>query len=173
MPDDVTPKGNDGLDGKPGGKKKKAQNYKWYLIGGLAVLAVLVFYFTNRSNSNAAAAQSGSTAQDMNNLPMGGVYPPATPYGGGYYGGGRGPRGPAGPPGPRGKPGPNPKGKKPPNHKVAGTYFVNVTRNESLSQLASARHWDSATLKWVETHDHLTPSSRLKRGTTVTRPHWG
>lgn len=51
---------------------KKNQNTKWYLVGGLAVVALLVFVFVSRSNSNAnTAATNASTgygATAANNL---------------------------------------------------------------------------------------------------------
>lgn len=139
------------------GTQDKLSKYKWYLIGGLAVIAVAVFYFTNQSNSN-ASTQSPSTTTGLTN-------PPATPYGGGYYHGSRGPGGPAGPPGPRGKPGPKP-GKNP---KPTGTYSLTVGHTQTLAQFANSRNWSTRTFDWVEQHDHLTAHSVLKRGTRVTR----
>lgn len=88
---------------------------KWYVVGALAVIAVLVFVFVRKSNSNAAgstsatgssldpateaALQSALQAQAANGL---------TASGGGTAGaqGDTGPAGPAGPTGPAGPAGP-------------------------------------------------------------------
>lgn len=95
-----------GMDSMFSGKKK------WYLIGILAVIAVLVFVFVRKSNSNA----SGS-AQTTSNTGTGAL-DPATEAAlqsalqgqaaGTYSGGGavQGPQGDAGPAGPAGATGP-------------------------------------------------------------------
>jgi hypothetical protein len=89
MPEEAT--ANQTMPAK-GGKLSK---YKWWIIGGLAVLAVLVFYFVQRSNSNGLGS-SGSTT--------------SVPGGTGTQIGIPGPPGPEGPAGPRGRRGR--KGKK-------------------------------------------------------------
>jgi hypothetical protein len=81
---------------KPKGKKKDflAKN-KWYIIGGLALIAILVFYFVQRS---------AGTTQDPTQA---GMDPNSLPYGMAGVGGVGtvGPPGPAGQRGPRGRPG--------------------------------------------------------------------
>src|SRR5258707_10504096 len=86
-----------------GGKKKGALNkYKWWIVGGLAVIAVLVFYFTSKSKSGSANQSTQAGIDPNTGLPIGG--------GGGFNGAGsarparaRRPAGPLGPPG-RGPP---------------------------------------------------------------------
>ena len=97
---------------KVGDKKdqKKLKKNKWLLIGGLGVVAVLVFYFVNKSKQSAAASTS----------PNSGGLDPATAAAlqaalanqgyGPNAGGVPGPVGPAGPAGPPGKQGPPGKG---------------------------------------------------------------
>jgi LysM repeat protein len=100
------------------GKKGLTGKNKWYVVGALGVVAVLVFFFVSRSNSNAttsgtasdgstldpataAALQSALQSQAANGL---------TASGGGFSGstgdtgpaGATGPAGPAGPAGPTG-----------------------------------------------------------------------
>lgn len=98
------------------GKKGLTGKNKWYVIGGLGIVAVLVFFFVSRSNSNAttsgtaasgstldpataAALQSALQSQAANGLTAGG---------GGFTGstGDTGPAGPTGPTGPAGPTGP-------------------------------------------------------------------
>lgn len=90
---------------KPGGKLEK---YKWWLVGGLAVIAIAVFYFT-RNQSGASANTASATPSTVD--PATGV-PYATEFGAGGqmgfgYGttGATGPAGPAGAAGARGKAG--------------------------------------------------------------------
>lgn len=107
-------------------KGGKLQKYRWYIIGGLALLAVLVFYFVNKSKQNAQASGAAGTsslaamgidpatgvpyAQEYANAYGGGLG--MSPYGGGGGGfGGFGGFGGTGPAGPRGGTGPaGPKG---------------------------------------------------------------
>lgn len=103
-------------------KSGTLNKYRWYIIGGLALLAVLVFYFVNKSKANAASTTGGTSslaamgidpatgvpyAQEYSNAFGGGLG--LSPYGGGGGGGGgfTGPRGPTGSTGPAG-----PSGKK-------------------------------------------------------------
>lgn len=104
MPEDA---GKKEAPSKKGGKLGK---YKWYIVGGLAVVAVLVFYFVNKSNQS---QQGSSTGQGMSGIDPNTGLPYASEYGafpssggGGGMFGGIGPAGPKGPPGPRGPRGP-------------------------------------------------------------------
>lgn len=98
---------------------KNLNKYRWWIIGGLGAVAVLVFYFVNKSKQNAQASTGGTSslaamgidpatgvpyAQEYANSFGGGLG--LSPYGGGGSGGFTGPRGatgPAGATGPRGK----------------------------------------------------------------------
>ncbi len=56
-----------------GGKKKGALNkYKWWIVGGLAVIAVLVFYFTSKSKSGSANQSTQAGIDPNTGLPIGG-----------------------------------------------------------------------------------------------------
>src|SRR5258708_27440788 len=71
-----------------GGKKKGALNkYKWGIVGGLAFIAVFVFYFTSKSKSGSANQSTQAGIDPNTGLPIGG--------GGGFMG--AGPAGPARP----------------------------------------------------------------------------
>jgi LysM domain len=115
---------------------------KWYVVGGLAVVAVLVFYFVRKSNANAAGGATGTStgatgtqldpatqaalqgalqaqaAQGLSGA-SGAQGPEGQPGPTGAPGptGGPGPTGPPGPPGPGGKPPPPPPKKPPPKPK--------------------------------------------------------
>ena len=130
---------------------------KWYIVGGLGIIAVLVFFFVRKSNATA----SGSTTAGSANTSL----DPATQAAlqsalqGQAYGsmmqGSQGPAGPAGatgPQGPQGKqgtpgpPGPPPKKpppppkkpppKPPPKKKGSSTYYT-VKSGDTLSGIAS------------------------------------
>jgi hypothetical protein len=44
------------------GKALNKKNLKWYAVGALAAIAVLVFFFTRKSNSNATASNTAATS---------------------------------------------------------------------------------------------------------------
>lgn len=108
---------------KKGGALNK---YKWWLLGGLGAIALLVFYFTSKSkqNAQAAAQQAGVTGTDPSSLAAQAGYGQGAYAGllsglqggfGGFGGGGLGGQGPAGPAGPAGATGPQgPKGPQGP-----------------------------------------------------------
>jgi nucleoid-associated protein YgaU len=159
-----------GIEGKAGpkspipkGKKGGAfEKYKWWIIGGLGVVAVLVFFFVSKSN----AASGGGTTATSGQPPTG--LDPATQaalesalqgQAGTAFGttqgdpgatGPAGPAGPAGPQGPAGKPGGKPPTKKPPKNVDPGhpkmpkgtghpaTYTVKS--GDTLSAIASRFH---------------------------------
>lgn len=99
----------------PGGKKKGllTGKNKWYVVGALAVIAILVFVFVRKSNANAGGSTgTGSTNLDpatqaalqsaLQAQAAGGL----TSAGSGGTPGAQGDTGPAGPAGPTGPAGP-------------------------------------------------------------------
>lgn len=161
MPDLVTDSGskeaNEKHPKKPGGKG--LSKYKWYVIGGLAVIAVIVFYISRKnsaSNSSTGANTSAGTAAGVD--PSTGL-PYASEYGyGASNNSGAGVAGPAGatgatgatgaqgPPGKQGKPGKSPKPKKPikrpvrqPVHKVASHPAMALASSHASNQSKAIR----------------------------------
>ena len=133
------------LEHKPGEKRDgKAgpgtfKKYRWYIIGGIAVLALLAFFIMRNKSAQQSTTTGGVSSPTSGTDPNTGL-PYASEYGGfgqvypygtsGSTDGGVGPAGPAGAqgtpgatgktgapgkPGPRGKTGP--PGKPPPHHK--------------------------------------------------------
>ena len=124
---------------------------KWYVVGGLGIVAVLVFFFVSRSNSSASPTTATTDA--------GTADPTAAQDGTGDNGDGSlvGPAGPAGPAGATGATGPKgpkgakgstpkPKKSKPvPDKKTVGskvpkssnTKFYTVKPGDTLSGIAS------------------------------------
>ena len=145
---------------KKGGKLDK---YKWYIIGGLALMAALVFFFVNKSNSNAAQNAANSTnpagtppgidpntgipySQEMGEYGIGG-------YGGFGGGGGQGPAGPAGPRGKQGKQG------KPGKQGPPGPKPESALRKWLIKQTGSQHPYT-----WLHTHnEHVTGSGSHRR----------
>lgn len=110
-------------DQKMPAKSSKLSKYKWYVIGGLAAIAVLVFYFVNRSGSNAL----GSAGSTTTNTPANGtaIDVPGPP----------GPEGPAGPRGRRGKRGKN--GKQHQHKATTGPPSRTTTVGKPVTHIAS------------------------------------
>lgn len=98
MPDLVTDKNSSEANEKHP-KKGSLGKYKWYIVGALAVIAVLVFYFTrnNSSNSSSAAGTSQAGIDPSTGIPY------ASEYGAGGAYGIPGPAGPTGATGARGR----------------------------------------------------------------------
>ena len=122
---------------KKGGKLDK---YKWWLIGGLAVIAILVFYFVRKSNSNAASQGSGASTQPGIDPATGVPYSQEyAGYGMGGFGGfGPGQTGATGPRGPRGGRGPRgPRGPKGPHDKDRIPHKPRVPRHRGGRQNAT------------------------------------
>jgi nucleoid-associated protein YgaU len=141
----------------PGGKKQGLMTgkYKWWVVGGLGLVAVLVFFFVSKSSSNSSGTPSGgvsTTAMDpstqaalqsalQGQSAAGYAYQAAT--------GPQGVQGPAGPAGPAGAKGPaGPKGGtgaagKPAPKPASGhpqTQYYTVRAGDSLSKIASQFH---------------------------------
>lgn len=117
-------------DSKPDGKlgpkgQTKLQKYKWWIIGGLAVVAVLVFYFV-RKNQQGQQQQTNQPGID----PATGL-PYASEYGG--YGNTGGPNWPSWPWQPRPPGGPGPGAGK-----VTVPSVIGQNRVESRATLAAA-----------------------------------
>jgi hypothetical protein len=79
MPDQITPETPVNAKASPN-KKAEAQQgflgkYKWYIVGGAAVIAILVFLFVSKSNANS----SGSSASTADQASQSGI-DPATGY---------------------------------------------------------------------------------------------
>jgi nucleoid-associated protein YgaU len=139
----------------PGGKKQGLMTgkYKWWVVGGLGLIAVLVFFFVSRSNASTSAPAGGvsTTAMDpstqaalqsalQGQSAAGYAYQAATgPQG---VAGPAGPVGPAGPIGPKGATGVAGKagaaGRTAP--RASGqtqTQYYTVRSGDSLSKIAS------------------------------------
>lgn len=97
-------------------KGKKSGKYKWYLVAGLGIVAVLVFFFVRKSNANASGGTPSAATTSLDPATQAALQSAlqGQAYGGGMYGPGQqGPAGPAGPQGPQGKQGnPGPQGKQ-------------------------------------------------------------
>jgi LysM repeat protein len=154
-------------------KGLKTSKNKWYIVGGLGIVAVLVFFFVSRSKANAAGGTTaggtgtsldpatqaalqnalGSASQANNAVTQG-------PPGSAGPAGDVGPAGPAGaagtpgavgkqgPPGTPGKPGTKPPAKppaKPPPKPRPKTQYYTVRPGDSLSKIAAQFHmsWQS------------------------------
>ena len=139
------PAGNE----KVGKKGMLTGKNKWYVIGGLGILAVLVFFFVSRSNANAAGGTTSTTTGGLDPSTQAALdsalqeqaanaaqYQAAT--------GPQGPAGPAGPAGPQGKTGKTgktgPPAKKTTKVNAGGTnkgQYYNVKPGDTLSSIAS------------------------------------
>jgi nucleoid-associated protein YgaU len=126
--------------------------YKWWVVGGLGLIAVLVFFFVSRSNASTSAPAGGvsTTAMDpatqaalqsalQGQSAAGYAYQAATgPQGVQGPAGPAGPAGPKGPAGTAGKPGPKgPAAKLPKASGHPQTQFYTVRAGDSLSKIAS------------------------------------
>lgn len=113
--DHVTKDGKKGKEkkGKKGGVWEK---YKWWIIGGVALLTVIGIWYFHSQSSTAAQNAAGQAAQNQSNIDPATGYPYGSPADlaalgssgsiGNPAGGtpsGAGPTGPAGPAGPAGK----------------------------------------------------------------------
>ena len=144
----------------PGGKKQGLMTgkYKWWVVGGLGLVAVLVFFFVSRSSANssggtpsgaATTAMDPSTQAALQSALQGqsaagyayqaatgpqGVAGPAGPAGPAGAKGATGAKGPAGGTGAAGKPAPKPASGHP------QTQYYTVRAGDSLSKIASQFH---------------------------------
>jgi LysM repeat protein len=121
---------------------------KWYVVGGLGLLAVLVFFFVSRSNTNAAGGTTTTSGSGMDPATQAALESALQQQAGaGYTSAGvqgqtgpAGPTGPKGPKGNRGKPGkpgvPGKPGLVPPTGTGKHQYY-NVKSGQSLSSIAS------------------------------------
>lgn len=152
------PPQNDGLDKKtPPGKKSGLMTgkYKWYVVGGLGLIAVLVFVFVRKSNANASGGTPGaaSTAMDPSTQAALQSALQAQSAAGYTYQAATGPPGVAGPTGPAGAAGakgatgakgpagtpgvPGPKAPPPtPAKSQTQTQYYTVRSGDNLSSIA-------------------------------------
>jgi LysM repeat protein len=146
-------------------KKGKGQlltgKYKWYVVGGLGLIAVLVFVFVRKSNANASGGNGttgATTAMDpatqaalqsalQGQSAAGYSYQAATgpqgvpgPAGPAGPAGAAGAAGKAGAPGPAGKPAPKPPAPKPAPKPASTAHYYTVKSGDSLSKIASQFH---------------------------------
>lgn len=148
----------------PSAKDKKSKQMRMYLIGGLGVVAVLVFFFVRKSNSNAAASTTAAAtpsttgALDPNTL--------ATLQSLGLLGSGStgmqgtqgatgntGATGPAGPPGPAGSVG-----------DVSQAVANEIVHGGTAADYAARLAWGlnaGTTTAWHPTVIHVTPGETL------------
>jgi nucleoid-associated protein YgaU len=120
---------------------------KWYVVGGLGILAVLVFFFVSRSNANAGGTTGGTATTSLDPATQAALQSALQAQAGsGYSGSGAtgatGPAGATGPPGPRGKRGPQgkqgppPPKRPPPHHRSTGSFYI-VKPRDTLSSIAA------------------------------------
>jgi nucleoid-associated protein YgaU len=152
------PPQNDGLDKKPPPGKKgglMTGKYKWYVVGGLGLIAVLVFVFVRKSNANASGGTPGAASTTLDQATQAdiqsslqaqsaagytyqaatgpaGVAGPTGPAGAAGAKGATGAKGPAGTPGVPGKPAPKPTTAK----GQTQTQYYTVRSGDSLSKIA-------------------------------------
>lgn len=155
------PQSSDGLDKKtPPGKKGGLMTgkYKWYVVGGLGLIAVLVFVFVRKSNANASGGTPGAASTTLDPATQAalqsslqaqsaagyayqaatgppGVAGPTGPAGAAGAAGAKGAtgaKGPAGTPGVPGKPAPKPTTAK----GQTQTQYYTVRAGDNLSSIA-------------------------------------
>lgn len=135
------PAGNEKVGGKLGKKGMLNGKNKWYIVGGLGIVAVLVFFFVSRSNSSAspAATTTAGTGDPSTNPATDGSQLAATgPPGQTGATGPAGPKGARGPRGRRGKKAPVHHKSKPTPMKRAGVAeFTTVRPGDTLGSIAS------------------------------------
>lgn len=133
-------------DGKAGPKSGMLTGKKkWYVVGGLGLLAVLVFFFVSRSNTNAAGGTTTTGGATMDPATQAALESALQAQAGsGYTSAGiqgqTGPAGPTGPKGPKGAPGkPGTPGKtgKPGSMGTGKHQYYNVKAGNTLSGIAA------------------------------------
>lgn len=147
----------------PSAKDKKSKQMRMYLIGGLGIVAVLVFFFVRKSNSNTAATTAAATpsttgALDPNTLAtlqsLGLLGSGSTGMQG--TGGATGNTGATGPPGPAGPPGPT--------GDVSQAVANEIGHGGTAADYAARLAWGlnaGTTTAWHPTVIHVTPGETL------------
>src|SRR5215813_202993 len=112
--------------------------YKWWVVGGLGLIAVLVFVFVRKSNDSAASSGGGGSTTSMDPATQAALQSAlqAQSAAGYSYQAATGPQGPAGTPG-------TPKPKAPPPAKQSttpNTQYYTVRAGDSLSKIAAQFH---------------------------------
>jgi LysM repeat protein len=133
---------------------------KWYVVGALGLIAVLVFVFVGRSKANASGGTTGASTTTMDPATQAALQSALQAQSAAGYSyqaatgpaGVAGPTGPAGPTGATGKTGPiGPKGStgsggkpgtpgKPAPKPASTAHFYTVKSGDSLSKIASQFH---------------------------------
>lgn len=148
----------------PSAKDKKSKQMRMYLVGGLAVVAVLVFFFVRKSNSNTAAtaatpsttgALDPNTLATLQSLGLLGSGSTGMQGVGGATGdtGATGPTGPAGPPGPAGSTG-----------DISQAVANEIGHGSTAADYAARVQWALSagnTTAWHPTIIHVTPGETL------------
>ena len=173
----TTPSEKREADEKIPGKAGALGKYKWWLIGGLGAIAVIVFLIVRHQSSSSTTGTSSLAAMGIDpatGVPYAQEYANAygggmgmSPFGGGYggfggFGGGMtGPAGPQGKTGPRGPRGPGGKDKdkdkepKPGGHQRHG-HTKGGSRTEAMSAaLASRRAWNTRIVPGPNKSTHM------------------
>ena len=146
-------------------KKGDLGKYKWWVIGGLAIIAIVVFVIIRKQQSSTSGTSSLASMgiDPATGVPYAQEYANAygmgmgTPYGG-WGGGGGGGTGPAGPPGktgptgPRGKTGPKGKGGKNGHHHG---HRGKGSRTEAMQNaIAARRAWNTRIVPYPLKRSH-------------------
>lgn len=149
----------------PSAKDKKSKQMRMYLIGGLGVVAVLVFFFVRKSNSNAAASTTAipsttgaldpNTLATLQSLGLLGSGSTGMQGVGGATGdtGATGPAGPPGPPGPAGSTG-----------NISQAVANEIGHGSTAADYAARVQWALSagnTTAWHPTIIHVTPGETL------------
>lgn len=133
--------------------------YKWWVVGGLGVVAVLVFVFVRKSSASGAATTAGSASTTLDPATQAALQSAlqGQAMAGQTYSAATGPQGPAGPTGPTGPAGPTgtagaagAAGKPgtpavvhqqvPPASKQTQTVYYTVKPGDNLTSIASRLH---------------------------------
>lgn len=175
-------------------KGLKTSKNKWYLVGGLGVIAVLVFFFVSRSKANAAGTSTTGSATSLDPATQAALQSAlqGQAAAGLSYQASTGPAGPAGPAGPQGNPGaagsPSPvttpapavSSKVPATGTASQTYTVRpgdtlaglaTKYGISVTQLAHANVYVAGEAPGKAAGTQLGTGAGLKTGQVLTIPH--
>jgi LysM repeat protein len=175
-------------------KGLKTSKNKWYIVGGLGLVAVLVFFFVSRSKANGTATSSTGTTSSLDPSTQAALESAlqGQAAAGASYQAATGPQGPAGPAGPQGNPGaagsPSPvstpapavSSKVPATGTASQTYTVKAgdtlaglatKYGISVTQLAHANTYVAGEAPGKAAGTQLGTGAGLKTGQVLTIPH--